>query len=563
MNDLNLIYDIVIIGGGATGCGAAVDAASRGYKTLLVEQYDFAKGTSSRSTKLVHGGVRYLAQGNIKLVREALAERGRLLKNAPHVTGTQPFVVPVFSLWEKFYYSVGLKVYDILSGKLSLGKTQLLSRKKTLELLPALNPKKLVGGILYYDGQFNDAELCIDLVHTAVRHGAEVLNYTKAVGFIKEKGVIVGVELEDTLGAGGVGVADGGGAAGGGSQAKSRRVVRCKTVINATGVFTDAVLQMDDPHADTLVYPSQGIHLVIDAKHFKGTNALMIPKTDDGRVLFAVPWQGKVVVGTTDTHVDHIDAEPLPLAEEIIFLLDHFNRYCNAQLTKQDVLSVFVGLRPLVKAAGTTVSSMLSRDHTLVVSPSKMVTITGGKWTTYRKMAEDAVNNAVFVGKLEGGKAAKKLDKNSAEKLAAKKGEPFVERKCITKELPIGDLGAAKKLAEQLVAADPAMGEQLTNAAAPQFDVAAHLTTANAAQAHEASAIRVVDVVVAARCNYVKTVEDFLARRNRLLFLDARAAIELAPAVAKILQKELHWSDAQREAQIQSFIQLAQQYIVH
>lgn len=545
MNDLNLIYDIVIIGGGATGCGAAVDAASRGYKTLLVEQYDFAKGTSSRSTKLVHGGVRYLAQGNIKLVREALAERGRLLKNAPHVTGTQPFVVPVFSLWDKFYYSVGLKVYDILSGKLSLGKTQLLSRKKTLELLPALNPNKLVGGILYYDGQFNDAELCIDLVHTAVRHGAEALNYTKAVGFVKEKGVIVGVELEDMLGA------------------KSRKIVRCKTVINATGVFTDAVLQMDDPHADTLVYPSQGIHLVIDAKHFKGTNALMIPKTDDGRVLFAVPWQGKVVVGTTDTHVDHIDAEPLPLAEEIIFLLDHFNRYCNAQLTKADVLSVFVGLRPLVKAAGTTVSSMLSRDHTLVVSPSKMVTITGGKWTTYRKMAEDAVNNAVFVGKLEGGKAAKKFDKNSAEKLAAKKGESFVEKKCITKDLPIGDLGASKKLAEQLVAADPAMAAVLLPSAVGQADVATHLTTANAAQAHEASVIRVVDVVVAARCNYVKTVEDFLARRNRLLFLDARAAIELAPAVAKILQKELNWSEEQTAAQIQSFIQLAQQYIVH
>ncbi len=477
-------------------------------------------------------------------------------------------MVPVFSLWDKFYYSVGLKVYDILSGKLSLGKTQLLSRKKTLELLPALNPKKLVGGILYYDGQFNDAELCIDLVHTAVRHGAEVMNYTKAVGFIKEKGVIVGVELEDTLGM------DSGGAAGvaasadevadgSGVQPKPRKIVHCKTVINATGVFTDAVLQMDDPHADTLVYPSQGIHLVIDAKHFKGTNALMIPKTDDGRVLFAVPWQGKVVVGTTDTHVDHIDAEPLPLAEEIIFLLDHFNRYCNAQLTKQDVLSVFVGLRPLVKAAGTTVSSMLSRDHTLVVSPSKMVTITGGKWTTYRKMAEDAVNNAVFVAKLEGGKAAKKLDKNAAEKNAAIKGEPFVERKCITKDLPIGDLGAAKKLAEQLVASDTAMGAQLTNAAAGQVDVATHLTTANAAQAHEASAIRVVDVVVAARCNYVKTVEDFLARRNRLLFLDARAAIELAPAVAKILQKELHWSDEQREAQIQAFIQLAQQYIVH
>lgn len=542
MNDLNPTYDIVIIGGGATGCGAAVDAASRGYKTLLVEQYDFGKGTSSRSTKLVHGGVRYLAQGNIKLVREALAERGRLLKNAPHVTGTQPFVVPVFSLWEKFYYSVGLKVYDILSGKLSLGKTQLLSRKKTLELLPALNPAKLVGGILYYDGQFNDAELCIDLVHTAERFGATVMNYTKAVGLIKEKGLIVGVELEDTLGAVGRVMSDD---ATDVNQANPLgqlpRKVFCKTVINATGVFTDAVLQMDDPQADTLVYPSQGIHLVIDAKHFKGPNALMIPKTDDGRVLFAVPWQGKVVVGTTDSHVDHIEAEPLPLAEEIIFLLDHFNRYCNAQLTKDDVLSVFVGLRPLVKSADTQVSSMLSRDHTLVVSPSRLVTITGGKWTTYRKMAEDAVNNAVFVAKLEGGKA----DKKSAE------------RKCITKDLQIGDLGASKKLAEQLLKEDPSLGAMLFQ------DLKEKSSSVGADLLSGAYAIRAVDVVIAARCKYVKTVEDFLARRNRLLFLDARAAIEIAPAVGSILQKELHWSDAQREAQVEAFIQLAYQYMVH
>lgn len=535
MNDLNPTYDIVIIGGGATGCGAAVDAASRGYKTLLVEQYDFGKGTSSKSTKLVHGGVRYLAQGNIKLVREALAERGRLLKNAPHVTGTQPFVVPVFSLWEKFYYSVGLKVYDILSGKLSLGKTELLSRKKTLELLPALNPKKLVGGILYYDGQFNDAELCIDLVHTAERYGATVMNYTKAVGLIKEKGIIVGVELADTLQAGNIEES-----AGSNEQrtaVPAPQKIFCKTAINATGVFTDAVLQMDDPQADTLVYPSQGIHLVIDAKHFKGGNALMIPKTDDGRVLFAVPWQGKVVVGTTDSHVDHIEAEPLPLAEEIIFLLDHFNRYCNAQLTKDDVLSVFVGLRPLVKSADTQVSSMLSRDHTLVVSPSRLVTITGGKWTTYRKMAEDAVNNAVFVAKLEGGKSA------------AKSRDKHAERKCITKDLPIGDLGASKKLAEQLLKTDTKIGEYLK----PDW----------ASYPDPSYAIRAVDVVIAARCKYVKTVEDFLARRNRLLFLDARAAIEIAPAVGSILQKELDWSDAQREAQVEAFIQLAHQYMVH
>ncbi|OYX12929.1 MAG: hypothetical protein B7Z16_16275, partial [Algoriphagus sp. 32-45-6] len=290
-------------------------------------------------------------------------------------------------------------LYDVLSGKLSLGKTRLLSRKKTLELLPNINPKKVAGGILYYDGQFNDAELCIELAHTAERYGATVLNYTKAVGFIKENGVIVAVELEDTLGAAvGAGLeAAAGGAAEAAIAAASqpkRRTVACKSVINATGVFTDAVLQMDDPHADTLVYPSQGIHLVVSPKFFRGGNAMMIPKTDDGRVLFAVPWQGKVVIGTTDSHVDHIDLEPLPLAEEIHFVLEHFNRYTNAAITKDDVLSVFVGLRPLVRSAnaGSNISSLLSRDHTLVVSPSRMVTITGGKWTTYRKMGEDTVD---------------------------------------------------------------------------------------------------------------------------------------------------------------------------
>jgi glycerol-3-phosphate dehydrogenase len=548
MVDLNHTYDIVIIGGGATGLGSAVDAASRGYKTLLVEQADFGKGTSSRSTKLVHGGVRYLAQGNIKLVREALAERGRLLKNAPLMTSTQPFVVPVFSLWEKFYYSAGLMLYDVLSGKLSLGKTRLLSRKKALELLPNINPKKVSGGILYYDGQFNDAELCIELAHTAERYGATILNYTKAVGFIKEKDIIVGVELEDTLGAavssgGGVAVggdgANGAGQAAGSDGAPARRTVRCKCVINATGVFTDAVLQMDDSHADTLVYPSQGIHLVVDPKFFKGVNAMMIPKTDDGRVLFAVPWQGKVVIGTTDTHVDHIDLEPLPLAEEIHFVLEHFNRYTNASITKEDVLSVFVGLRPLVRSAnaGSNISSLLSRDHTLVVSPSRLVTITGGKWTTYRKMAEDAVNNAVFVAKLDGvGRSAKS-------------GAASAAKKCITKDLPIGDLGAARELAAQLTLDEPMLGNYLDH----EFAAFHHITYA----------IRVVDVVVAARISYVRTVEDFLARRSRLLFLDARAAIQLAPSVATILQKELNWTNEEREAQLQSFIQLAQQYIIH
>ncbi len=520
------VYDIVIIGGGATGLGSAVDAASRGYKTLLVEQHDFGKGTSSRSTKLVHGGVRYLAQGNIKLVREALAERGRLLKNAPLMTSRQPFVVPVFSLWEKFYYSAGLMLYDLLSGKLSLGKTRLLSRKKTLELLPNINPKKVAGGILYYDGQFNDAELCIELAHTAERYGATILNYTKAVGLKKEKDVIVAVELEDTLAA-----------TMGGAREPVRKKVSCKCVINATGVFTDAVLQMDDPNADTLVYPSQGIHLVVDPKFFRGDNAMMIPKTDDGRVLFAVPWQGKIVVGTTDSHVDHIDLEPLPLAEEIHFVLEHFNRYTNAAISKADVLSVFVGLRPLVKSASSNISSLLSRDHTLVVSPSCMVTITGGKWTTYRKMAEDAVNNAVFVAKLDQVDADDAANTNAKPKANTAR----IVKKCITQNLSIGDGGAAAALKQSLISNDASLADWL----------------------HPAYGYCKADVIVAARCNMALTVEDFLARRIRLLFLDARAAVEVAPKVAELLAKELNYSTKQVEHQIANFNQLANQYIIH
>jgi glycerol-3-phosphate dehydrogenase len=327
------LWDIVIIGGGATGLGAAVDAASRGYKTLLVEQYDFSKGTSSRSTKLVHGGVRYLEQGNLKLVKEALRERGYLLQNAPHLTSVQPFIVPVYSWWQKWYYAGGLKIYDLLSGKLSLGKTQVLSQQQTIDALPAIDPEKLVGGILYFDGQFDDSRLCTDLAATAATHGATVINYCKANGFTKAAGKIKkinGVHLTDT------------------ARGKEYTVA-AKAVINATGVFTDAVMQMDDAAKHDIVLPSQGIHLVVDTSFFPGKNAMMIPKTDDGRVLFAVPWHDKVVLGTTDTPVDITEIEPQPLEEEIEFILSHINRYCSTVITREDVKSVFAGLRPLVK----------------------------------------------------------------------------------------------------------------------------------------------------------------------------------------------------------------------
>jgi len=481
-------WDIIIIGGGATGLGAAVDAASRGYKTLLIEQFDFGKGTSGRSTKLVHGGVRYLEQGNIKLVMEALRERGYLLKNAPHLTTALPFVVPVYSRVNKFYYGIGLKLYDVLSGKLSLGKTKLLSKKETIEHLPGIDEKKLKGGILYYDGQFDDARLAIELAITAAKYGATVLNYCEAIDLLKENNKVKGVVFEDLIN-------------------EITYEANAKVVINATGVFTDRIIQMDDTEREALVEPSQGIHLVIDKKFFPGNNAMMIPKTDDKRVLFAVPWHDKVVLGTTDTPVDEISFEPRPLEEEIEFVLNHANRYLAQTIKRNDVKSMFAGLRPLVRKRGTKTTAMLSRDHTIMVSKAGLVTITGGKWTTYRKMAEDAIDNAVFVAKLE-------------------------RKECITKKLSIGNErdAFAKKEGNNFIHTSFQYSER--------------------------------DVAYFVKNEMAMTVEDVLARRTRLLFLDAQAAIEVAPLVAKAMASAMQKDEQWINEQIASFTDLAKQYCI-
>ncbi len=489
-------WDIVIIGGGATGLGSAVDAASRGYKTLLVEKYDFSKGTSSRSTKLVHGGVRYLAQGNIKLVREALRERGRLLTNAPHLTSVQPFIVPVFSWWEKMYYAAGLKVYDILSGKLTLGKTEILSKQETIARLPAIHPKGLSGGVLYYDGQFDDSRLSIDLAATASIHGCVLVNYCSADGFIKNGKKITGVLLTDNL------------------SGKSYTVTT-RAVINATGVFTDAVMQMEDAEKHDMVSPSQGVHLVVDSSFFPGTDAMMIPKTDDGRVLFAVPWHGKIVLGTTDTPVETALMEPRPLEEEIEFILKHINRYAQTSIGRKDVLSVFAGLRPLVKARGQKTTALISRDHTLVISPGGLVTITGGKWTTYRKMAQDAVDNAVFTARL-------------------------APKACLTKDLPIGNPRNRNGNIERLINTDASLASPI----------------------HPAYPYTKAEVIYAVRNEMAQTVEDVLARRTRILFIGAAAAIEAAPLVASIMAQELGKDAIWQQQQVDSFTSLAQQYIL-
>ena len=373
-------WDIAVIGGGATGMGVAVDAAARGLDVVLVEAHDFGKGTSSRSTKLVHGGVRYLEQGNVPLVMSALKERGLMRQNAPHLVHDLAFVVPNYSWWEAPFYGIGLKLYDLLAGKYGFGASKLLSKEETLERLPALEPEGLTGGVVYYDGQFDDARLLIHLAMTAADHGATLLNYCPATGLMRDaEGYVNGATVRD-------------------EETGEELKIPARIVVNATGVFTDSIRRMADPAAETLVVTSQGIHLVFDRSFLKGDTALMVPRTSDGRVLFVIPWHGHAVAGTTDTPLDAPSLEPRPLDEEIEFILETAARYLTRPPTRADVLAVYVGLRPLVKGEGKT--SALSRDHVIHVDTSGLLTITGGKWTTYRHMAEDCVDHAITLGKL-------------------------------------------------------------------------------------------------------------------------------------------------------------------
>ncbi len=501
-------FDIIIIGGGATGLGAAVDAATRGYKTLLVEKYDFAKGTSSKATKLVHGGVRYLAQGNIKLVKDALQERGLLLKNAAHVSTKLPFIIPCYSWWQKMYYGIGLKIYDAMSGKLGLGNTKILSTKKVVHYLPDINSEKLKGGILYTDGQFDDARLAVNLAQTAIENGATVLNYFSVTNLIKENNSICGVICKNEL-------------------TGNICTIKSKVVVNATGVFVDDIMKMDEDDGQNLVTPSQGIHLVVEKKYFTATSALMIPKTSDGRVLFAVPWHNYVVIGTTDTAVDAIEIEPKPIKEEVAFILQNINKYLATTITEKDVKSIFVGLRPLVKKKGTKNTSLLARDHTIIISTSKLISITGGKWTTYRKMAEELINNAAYVGNLP-------------------------KTKCTTKTLSIhGNTITKSNSPFSFYGTDEKYIEDLYNENAEWRTLIHPIFTYTKAM-----------VVFAVRNEMACRVEDVLARRLRILFLDAQAAIDAAPIVARVMANELGKNEDWINQEIQSFTSLAKQYLL-
>lgn len=503
-------WDVLVVGGGATGLGVAVDAAARGYKTLLLEMHDFAKATSSRSTKLVHGGVRYLQQGDVSLVIEALRERGLLMQNAPHLVSNQAFIVPSYDWWNGPFYGVGMKVYDLLAGKLGLGPSKILSLAETRAKIPTLETNGLRGGVVYYDGQFDDSRLAINLAQTMHDLGGTPLNYMKVTGLLKSRtGLVTGVKAVD-------------------EESGQAYDINARVVVNATGIFTDEVVHMDEPDAKPMIAWSQGVHIVLDKEFLPGDTAIMVPHTDDGRVLFAVPWHNKVIVGTTDTPVPKAELEPKPLEEEVEFILRHAAKYMSKDPSRSDVKSAFAGLRPLVKPQENKNTAQISRSHHLQVSVSGLVTITGGKWTTYRKMAEDTIDQAQIVAGLE-------------------------EKKCATEHLRIHGwlkdvdksdhlyvYGSDMVSIQALMQQHPELGEQL----------------------HPDLPYLKAEVVWAARHEMARTVEDVLSRRTRALLLDARASMEMAVPVAQLLAVELGHDEAWQHKQVTEYLTLAKDYLL-
>jgi glycerol-3-phosphate dehydrogenase len=501
---------MAVIGGGATGVGVAVDAASRGYSVCLLEQSDFGKGTSSRSTKLVHGGVRYLQQGNISLVMEALKERGLLRRNAPHLVHDLAFVVPNYEWWETPFYGIGMKVYDMLAGRYGFGRSRLLSKEEVLERIPTLEQDGLRGGVLYYDGQFDDARLLIHLAMTADNHGATLVNYAAVNGLTHDaEGYVNGLTFTDL-------------------ETGREYTLRARSVINATGAFSDAVRKLDDPAAAPMIAPSQGVHVVLDRSFLPGEAAIMVPRTSDGRVMFAIPWHGHALLGTTDTPVKSVPLEPLPTEQEIDFILETAAQYLSRPPARADVLSAFAGVRPLVKAGDASSTAALSRDHTIHVSQSGLLTIAGGKWTTYRKMAEHCVDHAATLARLD-------------------------ERPCVTKTLEIhGYHSGAEKFGDLSVyGADAPKLEQLMREK-PQL----------ALPLHETVPLNGAQVAWAVRHEMARTVDDVLSRRVRVLPVNARAAVQAAPGVAAILAAELGRDEAWAAEQVEAFAAIALHYVV-
>ncbi len=504
-----VLWDVIVIGGGATGLGIALDAATRGYKVLLLEQSDFAKGTSSRSTKLVHGGVRYLAQGDLLLVREALRERGLILRNAPHLTLNQEFIIPLYTLWDVVLYFFGLKFYDILAGNLSLGKSYFLSRKKTMTRLPLLVSEGLKGGMVYHDGQFDDARMALALAHSCINKGGTVINYIQVTGLLKnDSGQISGVKAMDKV-------------------SGDEFDLKSKLVVNATGVFADEITGMDIPGSKPSLRPSQGVHIVLDKSFMQSSSALMIPKTDDGRVLFAIPWYNEVVVGTTDTPIETVSLEPVALEAEIDFILDTAGKYLVRPPVRKDVLSIFAGLRPLAANPDKSTSTKeVSRRHRITLSPSGLLTIIGGKWTTYRIMAKEVIDKAIRAGFLP-------------------------KRKCLTSGLKLTSVlvaGSTDRLRiygegifeiEKMIDENPDLGIPIS----PEF------------------AFTKAEIIWVCRNEMPVMLEDVLARRTRALFLNARASLEIASEVAALMASEMGCDVEWQKKQVESYVKIAGNYI--
>ena len=503
-------WDMVFVGGGATGVAGALDAASRGYEVLLVEQSDFGKATSSRSTKLVHGGVRYLQQGNLPLVMEALHERGIMRQNAPHLVRDLGFVVPNYTWWEAPFYGIGMKVYDMLAGRYGFGRSRVLSIQETVERIPTIALEGLRGGVAYYDGQFDDARMLLNMAQTAAEQGATLVNYMKVAALTKSgEGFVDGVVAHDL-------------------ESGTEYTIQAKVVINCTGPFADELRRMNDPEARGMIAGSTGVHVVLDGSFLSGDNAIMVPRTADGRVLFAIPWYDKVLLGTTDVPTKNFTMEPWPTQEEVDFILENAEGYLDRSPTRDDILSVFSGIRPLVKAADDANTSQISRDHTISVTKSGLVTIAGGKWTTCRHMAEDLIDNAMIVADLE-------------------------PQPCVTQQLRIhgyhryadkfGDLepyGSDAPAIKDSLRRHPELREKLH----PRLKAVAG------------------QVEWAVRMEMARTVDDVLARRTRSLLFDAKAAIEAAPEVARLMAAELGKNDAWAAEQVKSFEAIAKRYLV-
>ncbi|SDX06617.1 glycerol-3-phosphate dehydrogenase [Lutibacter oricola] len=504
------VYDFIVIGGGATGIGIALEASARGYSVILLEKSDFTKSTSSKSTKLVHGGVRYLAQGDVGLVREAVVERGLLAQNAPHLVKDQSFIIPTHGLFDEIQYTIGLTLYDLLAGKLSLGRSKRISKSKTLKRLPTIKAGKISAGVEYHDGQFDDTRLAINTLQSSVKKGAVVLNYCNVTGLIKNAaGKLEGVNFTD-------------------EESGKQYEIKGKQIVNATGVFADDVLQMDAPGSRKTIAPSQGVHLMLDKSFLSGTDAIMIPKTDDGRVLFLVPWHNKVVVGTTDTPIKKESLEPIALEEEIEFILATASRYLSKAPKRSDVLSVFAGLRPLAAPSGDGKKTKeISRSHKIFTSDSGLLTMVGGKWTTYRKMGEDLVDKA--------------------EKL-----HNWAHISTQTKHLKIHGYKENVDLTNPLYFYGSDEEEILK------------LASQNKLEKELSSTLKVIEsqVVWAVENEMARTVEDFLARRTRCQLLDAKESVKMAPRVAEIMAKELGKDEAWKEQQIKDYVDVTMNYIL-